>query len=70
LRTLEGAESAQNLHAQLHQAQVPFSLIVGEENCEVRNEPRDVIAVVAQAEQKVVEWPLGFLASRARASSQ
>jgi hypothetical protein len=70
LRALDGAESARNLHAQLHQAQVPFRLIVGEENCEVRNEPQDVIWVVVQAEQKIVAWPFGFLASRARESSQ
>ena len=70
LRALEGAESSRDFHAQLHHAQVPFGLIVGEGNCEVRKEPQDVIAVVAQAEQQVVAWPLGFSASRARASSQ
>ena len=70
LRTLECAEGFRDLHAQLHHAQVPFGLIVGEGNCEVRKEPQDVITVVAQADQKVVAWPLGFSASRARASSQ
>ena len=70
LRTLEGAEGSRDFHAQLHHAQVPFGLIVGEGNCEVRKEPQDVITVVAQADQKVVAWPLGFSASRARASSQ
>ena len=38
LRALEGAESSRDLHAQLHHAQVPFGLIVGEGNCEVRKE--------------------------------
>jgi hypothetical protein len=70
LRALEGAESSRDFHAQLDHAQVPFGLFVGEGNCEVRKEPQDVIAVVAQAKQKVVAWPLGFSASRARASSQ
>ena len=70
LRTLEGAEGSRDLHAHLHHAQVLFGLIVGEGNCEVRKEPQDVITVVAQADQKVVAWPLGFPASRARASSQ
>ena len=70
LRTLECAEGSRDLHAQLHHAQVPFGLIVGEGNCEVRKEPQDVITVVAQADQKVVAWPLGFSASRTRASNQ
>ena len=38
LRTLECAEGSRDLHAQLHHAQVPFCLIVGEGNCEVRKE--------------------------------
>jgi len=42
LRTLECAEGFRDLHAQLHHAQVPFGLIVGEGNCEVRKEPQDV----------------------------
>ena len=70
LRTLEGAEGSRDFHAQLHHAQVLFGLIVGEGHCEVRKEPKDVIAVVAQADQEVVAWPFGFSASRARASRQ
>ncbi len=70
LRALEGAESSQDLHAQLHHAQVPFGLIVGKGDCEVRKEPQDVIAVVTQADDQVMAWPPGFSASRARASSQ
>ena len=60
LRTLEGAEGSRDFHAQLHHAQVPFGLIVGEGNCEVRKEPQDVITVVAQADQKVVAGRLAF----------
>jgi hypothetical protein len=63
LRTLEGAEGSRDLHAQLHHTQVPFGLIVVKGNCEVRNEPQDVISVVAQADQKIMAWPLGFSAS-------
>jgi hypothetical protein len=70
LRTLEGAEGSRDLHAQLHYTQVPFGLIVGEGTCEVRKEPQDVISVVAQADQKIVAWPLGFSASSAGSSSQ
>ena len=70
LRALKGAEGSRDLHAQLHHAQVPFGLIVGEGNCEVRKESKDVIAVVAQADQKIVAWPLGFSTSRAGSSSQ
>ena len=70
LRALGGAESSRDLHAQLHHAQVPFGLIVGKGNCEVRKEPQDVIAVVTQADEQVMAWPLGFAASRAGASSQ
>ncbi len=70
LRTLEGAEGSRDLHAQLHHAQVLFGLIVGEVNCEVLTEPQDVISVVAQADQKIVAWPLGFSALSAGASSQ
>jgi hypothetical protein len=40
LRTLEGAESPRDLHAQLHHTHVPVGLIVGEGNCEVRKEPQ------------------------------
>jgi hypothetical protein len=70
LRNLKGAEGSQDFHAQLLDAQVPFGLIVGEGNCEVRKEPQDVVTVVAQADQKVLAWQLGFSASRAGAPRQ
>ena len=70
LPTLECTEGSQGFHTQLHHAQVPFGLIVGEGNCEVRKESKDVIAVVAQADQKIVTWPFGFSASSAGSSSQ
>ena len=54
-RTLQGAEVSRDFHAQLHHAQVPFGLIVGEGNCEVRKEPQDVITVVVQADQKSIK---------------
>ena len=65
LRTLEGTESSRDLHAQLHHTQVPFGLIVGEGDCEIRKEPQDVIAVVTQADEQVMAWPLGFSTSGA-----
>jgi hypothetical protein len=65
LRALGGVESSRDLHAQLHHAQVPFGLIVGKGDCEVLEEPLDVIAVVTQADKQVMAWPPGFSTSGA-----
>ena len=68
LRTLKCAEGARDVHAQLHHAQVLFGLIVGEGDCEVGDEPQDVIAVVTQADEQVMAWPPGLSAAGAGAS--
>ena len=70
LRTLKCAEGARDVHAQLHHAQVLFGLIVGEGDCEVGDEPQDVIAVVTQTDEQVVPWPPGFSAAGAGAFGQ
>jgi hypothetical protein len=62
LRALEGAESSRDFHAQLHHAQVPFGLIVGEGNCQVRKEPQDVIAAVSKRSPRPIDvFSLGRL---------
>ena len=70
LCAVEGAEGARDFHAQLHHAQVPFGLIVGEGDCKVGDESQDVILVVAQADEQIVAWPLGFSSSGAEAVGQ
>jgi hypothetical protein len=46
-------------------SQVLFGLIVGEGGGEVGGESQDAVLVVAQADEQIVSWPLGFSPSGA-----